>query len=128
MTVYTSLTACDALSSSAKRGNGKVLKFTNTAAKAITTSGVAGTSSQKLPAMLALAGMLAAGMLGWRKRKLRFLAGILMLAAVGFAATGCGGSSSSSTNETKGSYTLDITGTDSGGSISNSTTMTLTID
>lgn len=84
------------------------------------------------------AGLLFAGLLGFRSRtrKLSALAGILLLAAMGWALSGCSssGSSSSSTSSSsgtaaKGTYTLTVVGTDTTTlSITASTTLTLTID
>jgi hypothetical protein len=81
---------------------------------------------------MAMAGLLFIGLLRFRSRKLAAFAGVLLLAVVGFAASGCSGASSSSstsTNAAKGTYTLTIVGTDtSSSSITASTKMTLTID
>jgi len=84
-----------------------------------------------LQARLAMAGLLFVALLGFRNRKPGTLAGVLLLAVVGLAVSGCGGSSSSSSsaNATKGTYTVTIVGTDtSSSSITASTTITLTID
>jgi hypothetical protein len=87
-------------------------------------------------ACVALAGLLLLGLLGCPPRKLRTLAGVFLLAAVCFAAWGCGGSgsgssssSSTASNAAKGTYTVTIVGTDtSSSSITASSTMTLTVD
>ena len=85
-----------------------------------------------LPAGIAFAGLLLAGLLARGSRKLRGLACITALFAVGMALTACGsGSSSSSTlsNPPKGTYTITITGTDSTTStITATTNFTLTIN
>jgi hypothetical protein len=73
---------------------------------------------------------LFAGILGRRSRRLRILAGVVLLSAFGFAATGCGGNSNSVSNPPKGTYTLTLTGTDSSSATipAATTTITLTID
>jgi hypothetical protein len=67
---------------------------------------------------------------GFRRRRWYGKAFALCFAALTLAAlSACGGSSSTTPEEAaKGTYTLTITGTDSAANISNSTTMTLTID
>ena len=87
-------------------------------------------ASRSLPAGIVFAGLLLAGFLARGSRKLRGLAGIIALAAVGLALTACGSSSpSSSSNPPKGTYTINLTGTDSATStITTSASFTLTID
>ena len=73
-----------------------------------------------------LAGLLLAGFIGWRSRKLRLLAVLLAAAAFGFGLSGC--SSSSSATLAKGSYQLTLTGVDSTSSTTtNSVNFTLTV-
>lgn len=87
--------------------------------------------SQRLPAGIAFAGLVLAGFLARGSRKLRSLACLIALGAVGLALTACGSSSTNSTtsNPPKGNYTIDLTGTDSGTStITTSTSFTLTIN
>jgi len=75
------------------------------------------------------AGLLMAGFLGRYSRKLRVLAGVIVLATLGFALSGCGGNSNTISNAPKGSYTLTLTGTDSSSAtITATTTFTLTIN
>jgi len=90
-----------------------------------------------LPMSVALAGLLLAGFMGRSSRKLRGLAAILVLAAVGLVVTACGSSvtntsgtgTTTTTNPPAGTYTITVTGTDSAtSSITGSTTFTLTID
>jgi len=83
-----------------------------------------------LAAGLALAGLLLAGFMGRSSRKLRTLAGVLILGAIGLALTACGGSSSSnSTNVPKGTYTITFTGTDTAtATITAQGSFTLTVD
>jgi subtilase family serine protease len=81
-----------------------------------------------LTAIAVLAGLLLAGFLGRYSRKLRVLAGVILLATIGMAFTGCGGNSNSISNAPKGTYTLTLTGMDAAtSSITATTTFTLTI-
>jgi trimeric autotransporter adhesin len=102
-------------------------------------------------AAFGLIGFVFAALLGWRWRKLRVLASLIVLVVLGFALSGCGGGSKSGTSTTKsfslsvspstvtisagnsgaptGTYALTLTGTDSSSSsITSSTTVTLVID
>jgi subtilase family serine protease len=89
-----------------------------------------GTNS--LPAGIALGGLLLAGFLARGSRRLRNLACVIALGAVGMAVTACGGGGSSSSttpDPPKGTYTVTITGTDSVTStITAKTTFTFTIN
>jgi len=80
-------------------------------------------------AIAVFAGLLLAGFLGRYSRKLRVLAGVILLATVGMAFTGCGGNNSNTISDApKGTYTLTLTGTDATTStITATTTFTLTI-
>jgi subtilase family serine protease len=86
-------------------------------------------TSKTLPASLALAGLLFAGFLGRYARRFRAIAGVILLAAIGFAVSACGGSSSNTvSNPPTGTYTVTVTGQDSAtASISAQTTFTFTI-
>jgi subtilase family serine protease len=86
--------------------------------------------SKTVGAAAIFAGLLFAGFLGRYSRKLRMLAGVILLVSIGFAFTGCGGSDNSSiSNPSKGTYSLSLTGQDSTTStITASTTVTLVID
>jgi len=86
--------------------------------------------TRTLPAGIAFAGLLLAGFLARGSRKLRGLACLIALGAVGLALTACGSSTPSTTsNPPKGTYTITITGTDSATStITATTSFTLTID
>ena len=71
-----------------------------------------------LPLGVAFAGLLLAGFLGRGSRKLRGLAGLILLAAVGLAVTACGGSSNNTiSNPPTGTYTITVSAVDSAGSI-----------
>jgi hypothetical protein len=68
------------------------------------------------PPAVAFAGLLLAGFLGRKSRKLRGLAAILVLGSIGLWLSACGSSSSSTSsvpNPAKGTYTITMTGTDS---------------
>jgi subtilase family serine protease len=85
-----------------------------------------------LPAGLALAGLLLAGFLGRSSRKLRGLACVIALAAIGLAMTACGSSNNNNNtipNPAKGTYTITFSGQDSAAqTITGSASFTLTID
>jgi hypothetical protein len=85
-----------------------------------------------LPAGIAFAGLVLAGCLARGSRRLRGLACVIALAAVGMALTACGSSStgsSTASNPPKGTYTITVTGTDSTTTtITATTTLTLTIN
>jgi subtilase family serine protease len=73
-------------------------------------------SRNPLPAKMALAGLLLAGLLGRSSRKLRRLACLVALASLGLVFSACGGSSGSTASKSdppKGTYTITFTGTDS---------------
>jgi len=79
---------------------------------------------------MAFAGLLLAGFLGRSSRKLRGLACLLLLSAIGMAVTACGGSSSNTvSNPPKGTYTVTLTGADTASASvpQASTTFTFTI-
>jgi subtilase family serine protease len=82
-------------------------------------------------AAFSFAGLFLAGLLGWRRRQLRLVCGLLVLGIAGLALSACGGgsSSSSSTSTSTGTkYTLTLTGQDSASSaFSATTTFTLTV-
>jgi Big-like domain-containing protein len=87
--------------------------------------------ARSLPAGIAFAGLLLAGFLARGSRRLRGLACLIALGALGMALTACGSSSTPSTasDPPKGTYTITLTGTDSVTStITNTTTFSLTID
>jgi len=68
-----------------------------------------------LPLTVAFAGLLLAGFMGRGSRKLRTLAGLILLAAVGLATTACGTGVFNNTvpNPPTGTYTITITAQDS---------------
>ncbi len=71
--------------------------------------------SNPIPADIAFAGLLLAGLLRRSSRKLRQLACVIVLASLGLALSACGGGSSSSgpSNPGKGTYTITFAGADS---------------
>jgi len=135
LTVFTSSTAC---SSAAVTGGSGKRKTAGKTPIAFRNDGQPTSGLSPVQAGFGLAGLLLAGLVGFRSRKLGAFAGIFLLAAMGFALSGCssGGSSGSSgsttpteTNAPAGTYTVTITGTDTTtSSITAATTLTLTID
>jgi Pro-kumamolisin, activation domain/Bacterial Ig-like domain (group 3) len=83
-----------------------------------------------VPLTVAFAGLLLAGFLGRGSRKLRGLAGLILLAAVGLAVTACGTNGNNTVaNPPQGTYSLTVVGTDSVTStITSSTTFTFVIN
>lgn len=82
----------------------------------------------RVPASIAFAGLLLMGLLGRNSRKLRGLAGVLLLAAVGLAVTACNNYGNSYPDPSKGTYTITVTGQDSvTGTITGSSTFTFII-
>ncbi len=90
--------------------------------------------SKSLPAGIAFAGLLLAGFMARGSRRLRNLACVIALGAVGMALTACGSGGGSSggtsvSNPPKGTYTVTVTGADSvTASITATTTFTFTIN
>ncbi len=85
----------------------------------------------RAPLAVAFAGLLLAGFLGRSSRKLRNLAAVIGLLAIGLGLSACGGGSSSTTvsDPPKGTYTFTVTGTDSTtATITATTTFTFVID
>jgi subtilase family serine protease len=131
MTIYTKSSDCSSTSATGT-STGKH-KFVSAGGRAFTGDALPVLPSHARMADVTMTALLLAA---WfrRRRRLHVLVTFAILAAGGFAASGCGGSGSSSqpassSNATKGTYTLTITGTDSSSSsISASTNMTLTID
>ncbi len=74
------------------------------------------TGGNPLSLPVAFAGLLLAGLLGRGSRKLRGLAGLILLAAVGLAVTACGNNYNNMNtvvNPPKGTYTITISAVDS---------------
>ncbi|HEX4321098.1 MAG TPA: protease pro-enzyme activation domain-containing protein [Acidobacteriaceae bacterium] len=121
LTIDTNASNCTS-TSAVRKAKGRIIK-------AAGFSGGLDGRSGPVTGLAVMAGLLMAGLLGRYSRKLRVLAGVILLAAVGVAFTGCGGSSSNTTpNAPKGSYTITVTGQDTNtASIQATTTFTLTI-
>jgi len=82
-----------------------------------------------VPLTVAFAGLLLVGFLGRSSRKLRGLAGLILLAGVGLAVTACSSITDTVSNPPKGTYSLTVTGTDSvTSSITNNTTFSFVIN
>jgi subtilase family serine protease len=100
------------------------------ALRALHATGAAkSTGGSPLPLGVAFAGLLLAGFIGRSSRKLRGLAGLIVLAAAGLAVTACGGvTTTPDSNPPTGTYTITVTGTDSATStITTTSTFTLVI-
>jgi hypothetical protein len=103
---------------------------------AFTKAGATKTSKNNLPANpapfgVAFAGLFFAGFLARRSRKLRGLAAVVGLLAIGFGLSACGSGTVNTTvpNPPQGTYTITLTGTDSATpSITSSSSFTLTIN
>ena len=109
--------ASDCTSSAAVRASG--LRLIPHGAGSIKPSNNAPKKNNKIPVGIGFGGLLLAGLLGRRSRKLRQLACVIALASLGLTLSACGGGggsgSGSSTipNPAKGTYTITFTGTDS---------------
>jgi subtilase family serine protease len=96
--------------------------------------GAVNTSQNKAPnpapVAIAFTGLLVAGFLSRSSRKLRALAGVIVLASLGLGLSACGGVSGSTvSNPPKGTYTITVTGTDSvTSSVTAQSTLTLVIN
>jgi subtilase family serine protease len=118
--------ASDCSSTSSIRKTGKQPLHRLHAGNAAKSSG-----GNPVPLTVAFAGLLLVGLLGRGSKKLRGLAGLILLAAVGLAVTACGSSVTNTTasNPSKGTYTITVTGVDSSTStITNTKTFTFIVD
>ncbi len=78
-------------------------------------------------AAMAFAGLLLTGFLGRSSRKLRGLACLMVLAAIGMAVTACGGGSSNTISDPpKGTYTVTLSGSDTSSATIPTATTTFT--
>ena len=121
--------AADCATSAAVQTTGKQpFKALRSAGSAMRTD--KNTGRNPVPLTAALAGLLLVGFLGRSSRKLRGLAAILLLAAVGLVVTACGGIQNNAlANPPTGSYTVTVTGQDSATStITGTSTFTLVIN
>lgn len=128
LTIYTSEAECNALSADAKYGLRHYFRR-GTHSVALSVAPRPAPRSKPGDSVWALAGILLIGF-GRRRRRLWSALGILAAVWVLAFASGCGnGSTSSSTEVPRGSYTLTLDGADStSSSIASSTTLTLTVD
>jgi len=96
----------------------------------LTSNTAKNTGKNPVPLTVAFAGLLLVGFMGRNSRKLRGLAAILLLAAVGLVVTACGGIQSNPlSNPPAGTYTITVTGQDSATStITGTTTFTFVIN
>ena len=127
MTFDTNLTNCGL--TNALSGSGKKLFLVGSQKASLSSHA----SPSIAAAAFSFAGLFLAGFLGWRRRQLRLVFGLLVLGIAGFALSACGGGSGTSTSSSgnytpKGSYLVTLTGQDSASSaISATTTFTLTV-
>jgi hypothetical protein len=119
--------ASDCASEAAVKASGK-RPFKMLHPAATTTSKNNGSSP--VPISIAMAGLLLVGFMGRGSRKLRGMAGLLILAIVGLAVTACGGVvSTPDSNPPTGTYTITVTGQDSvTSSITGTTNFTFVIN
>ena len=122
--------AADCSSNDAIRRTGMRPLRTLRAGNTAQNSAPKNTGGGPLPLTVAFAGLLLVGFMGRASRRLRGLAGLILLAAVGLAVTACGSNVSNTVSDPpKGTYSLTVTGTDSVTStITGSTTFSFVID
>jgi subtilase family serine protease len=119
--------AADCATQAAMRATGKrPLKMLQGTA----TTSSKNTGSGPVPLTVAMAGLLLVGFMGRGSRRLRGLAGLLILATVGLAVTACGGVTTTPfSNPPTGTYTITVSGQDSvTSSITGSTSFTFVIN
>ncbi len=105
-------------------------KALNSTAGANTVTNTGAQKGSPLPLTVAFAGLLLVGFMGRASRRLRGLAAILLLAAVGLAVTACGSSVNKNfSNPPPGTYIVTVTGQDTATStITGTTTFTFVIN
>jgi len=151
LTVYLGTTTCASVATSGK--NTHAFKAASAKQMSANQPHPLRNDSGVQAAAFSLAGVLLAGLVGWRFRRLRAFAAVALLAVLGFALSGCSGStaSSSSTSSSKsfvvslspttvtisagtsgvptGSYSITVEGEDSSSSsIYSTATLALTVD
>jgi len=125
LTIYTSSSACSTTSSSK---NGLHHTFVHSGTKTGISPSDGPSSRQVMPFTVAMLGGLLC--FGLRRRRSRLWTALRLLLLIGTVCVlnACGGSSNSN-DVAKGSYTMELDGTDtSSSSIANSTTFTVTVD
>jgi subtilase family serine protease len=123
--------AADCATQAAMKASGKrPLKMLQGRATTSSKNTGSGTGSGPVPLTMAMAGLLLVGFMGRGSRKLRGIAGLLILATVGLAVTACGGvTSTPDSNPPTGTYTITVSAQDSvTSSITGSTTFTFVIN
>ncbi len=122
--------ASDCATGAAVKGTGMHAFKTRNATRNALRASTPAPAKSPLPLGAALAGLIIAGVMGRGSRKLRSLACVIALAAVGLAMTACGGASSATVpNPPTGTYTITVTGADSATATNTATTtFTLTIN
>jgi subtilase family serine protease len=123
--------AADCATQAAMRASGKrPLKMLEGSATTSSKNTGSSPGSGPLPLTVAMAGLLLVGFMGRGSRRLRGLAGLLILATVGLAVTACGGVAMTPfSNPPTGTYTITVSGQDSvTSSITASTSFTLVIN
>lgn len=140
MTVYTNSTDCSSTTTGGAKTGG---------VRSILITGPGGKAAAKPPALhtnpierasLGLLAVFLAGLIGWRFRSLRGLAGFIIIATLGLSLTACGGGGTSSgggggggggggtgTNAPTGTYTIIVTGADQTANSNASVTATFTL-
>jgi subtilase family serine protease len=118
--------ASDCISSSDVRKSGK--HAFRSMHKTTSSNNKGGNGMQTTSATMAFAGLLLAGFLGRSSRKLRGLACLILLAAMGLAVTACGGGGNSNTvsDPPKGTYTVTLSGSDTSSATIPTATTTFT--
>lgn len=104
--------ASDCAGAFMKPGTGKVRLGSLRSAASRGGNAPANNSPRRAPAAAALAGLLLAGFIGRHARKLRAIAGVIALAAIGLGLSACS-SINGNTNPPAGTYTVTVTGQDS---------------
>jgi subtilase family serine protease len=126
LTLHTSSTSCSSTSSS-KTGSHRMFVYSGT--KAAIPLSDRPLSRGAAPIGAAVLGGLLWGCIRRHRSLLWTMLGCLLLVAALPLLTACGGNSSSSNSVAKGSYTVELDGTDtSNSSIADSTTFTLTVN
>lgn len=123
--------ASDCVTGAAVKGTGaKALRSFKSMGSSMSADGrIPAKKNNRAPMGVAFAGLLVAGFLARGSRKLRALACIVALAAIGLGLTACGSGNVSVSNPPKGTYTVTVTGTDSATStITSQTTFNFTIN
>jgi subtilase family serine protease len=83
----------------------------------------------RAPAAITFAALLCGGLFRRRSRALRLLCAVIFLTGLGLSLSGCSSSTTSTSSVPKGTYTIDVSGSDTTSSnIVATTSLTLTVD